>query len=110
MYSQNFHGLRGLNARVKRMPCAWRPLLLSLTAAAHLMTFATARADAPAVTVEHQPMVSTGLAASQPFEAWFVFDKSSDPRVPGYAIPAALRSASFSLGSSHHKTISFRGP
>jgi hypothetical protein len=52
------------------------------------MTFAMARADAPAVTVEYQPMVSTGLAASQPFEAWFVFDKSSDPRVPGYAIPA----------------------
>ena len=33
-------------------------------------------------------MVSTGLAAKQPFEAWFVFDKSSDPRMPGYAVPA----------------------
>ena len=33
-------------------------------------------------------MVSTGLAAKQPFEAWFVFDKSSDPKVPGYAVPA----------------------
>jgi hypothetical protein len=33
-------------------------------------------------------MVSTGLAASQPFEAWFAFDKSSDPRILGYAVPA----------------------
>jgi hypothetical protein len=33
-------------------------------------------------------MVSTGLAAKQPFEAWFVLDKSSDPSVPGYAVPA----------------------
>jgi hypothetical protein len=47
-----------------------------------------ARAEPPATTVFFQPMVSTGLAAQNPFEAWFVFDKSSDPRVPGYAIPA----------------------
>jgi hypothetical protein len=33
-------------------------------------------------------MVSTGLAGRNPFEAWFVFDKSSDPTVPGYEIPA----------------------
>ena len=51
-------------------------------------TFAPALADAPSVTVGYQPMVSTGLAAKQPFEAWFVFDKSPDPRVPGYAVPA----------------------
>ena len=36
----------------------------------------------------YQPMISTGLAAKQPFEAWFVFDKSPDPTVPGYAVPA----------------------
>lgn len=47
-----------------------------------------AQADAPSTTVQHQVMVSTGLAAQKPFEAWFVFDKSSDPRVLGYAIPA----------------------
>ena len=47
-----------------------------------------ARADAPATTVAYQPMVSTGLAARNPFEAWFVFDKSPDPNVPGYAVPA----------------------
>jgi hypothetical protein len=46
------------------------------------------RAGAPLVTVGYQPMVSTGLAAKQPFEAWFVLDKSSDPAVPGYAVPA----------------------
>ena len=45
-------------------------------------------AGAPGLTIGYQPMVSTGLAAKQPFEAWFVFDKSSDPSVPGYAVPA----------------------
>jgi hypothetical protein len=49
---------------------------------------APARAEAPATTVAYQPMVSTGLAARHPFEAWFVFDKSPDPTVPGYALPA----------------------
>jgi hypothetical protein len=49
---------------------------------------AQADAGAPPVTVTYQPMVSTGLAANQPFEAWFVFDKSSDPTVPGDAVPA----------------------
>lgn len=47
-----------------------------------------ARAEAPNTTVAYQPMVSTGLAARHPFEARFVLDKSSDPAVPGYAIPA----------------------
>lgn len=42
----------------------------------------------PSVTVAYQPMVSTGLAAMQPFGAWFVFDKSSDPTLPGYSVPA----------------------
>jgi hypothetical protein len=52
--------------------------------------FATSSAqDAPPpVTVAYQPMVSTGLAARQPFEAWFVFDRSSDPTVAGYSVPA----------------------
>lgn len=47
-----------------------------------------ALATAPRVTVEHQVMISTGLAARHPFEVWFVFDKSSDPQAPGYALPA----------------------
>lgn len=53
-----------------------------------LSILTAAHASAPRATVVYQPMVSTGLAANQPFEAWFVLDKSSDPRVPGYAIPA----------------------
>jgi len=47
-----------------------------------------AYAGAPSATVAYQPMVSAGLTAERPFEAWFVLDKSSDPKVPGYAIPA----------------------
>ncbi len=53
-----------------------------------LGTSAAGALAAPATTVIYQPMVSTGLAANEPFEAWFVFDKSSDPKVPGYAVPA----------------------
>ena len=56
--------------------------------AAAMFAAAPARADAPATTVAYQPMVSAGLAAKQPFEAWLVFDKSSDPTVPGYDVPA----------------------
>jgi hypothetical protein len=49
---------------------------------------APAAAVAPKTTVEYQPMVSTGLAAGHPFEAWFVFDKSAAPAVAGYDVPA----------------------
>ena len=48
----------------------------------------SALAAPPPTTVGYQPMVSTGLAAHQPFEAWFVFNKSFDPTVSGYEIPA----------------------
>ncbi|HVR55987.1 MAG TPA: hypothetical protein VMT72_04095 [Pseudolabrys sp.] len=48
----------------------------------------SAQSGAPPVTVAYQPMVSTGLAAKQPFEAWLVFDKSPDPAVAGYSVPA----------------------
>ena len=47
-----------------------------------------AGAATPHTTVAFQVMDSTGLAARRPFEAWFVFDKSSDPTVPGYSVPA----------------------
>ena len=39
-------------------------------------------------TIEYQPMTSQGLAAGYPFEAWVVFDKSSNPAELGYALPA----------------------
>ena len=47
-----------------------------------------ALAGAPSTTIAYQPMISTGLAAREPFEAWFVFDQSFNPSVPGLAIPA----------------------
>ena len=66
-------------------------IVLGAASVALLFTdFATLSAQGapPSVTVGYQPMVSTGLAANQPFEAWFVLDKSSDPTVPGYSVPA----------------------
>jgi len=45
-------------------------------------------ANPPGATIEYQPMTSYGLAAGYPFEGWVVFDKSPDPAVPGYALPA----------------------
>jgi hypothetical protein len=60
----------------------------SVFAAAIMVAATPARAAGPQVTVAHQVMVGTGLAARNPFEAWLVLDKSSDPTVPGYAVPA----------------------
>ncbi len=73
-----------------RLPRARFPAaaVWTVIGAAAMLTTAPALADAPAATVAYQVMVSTGLAARSPFEAWFVLDKSSDPAVPGYAIPA----------------------
>ena len=62
--------------------------LALLVGALTIMTAIPANATAPHTSVAYQVMVSTGLAARNPFEAWFVFDKSSDPAVPGYTIPA----------------------
>ena len=61
---------------------------ISALALCALLAPALASADAPPTSVAYQPMVSTGLASRHPFEAWFVFDKSPDPNVPGYAVPA----------------------
>lgn len=69
--------------KLSRAHIATLALLLGVSALA-----TSAQAAAPATTVIYQPMVSTGLAAHEPFEAWFAFDKSSDPIVPGYAVPA----------------------
>jgi hypothetical protein len=69
---------------------AFRGVILFATSAisAILLAAAPASAEPPKTTVDYQPMVSTGLAAKEPFEAWFVFDKSLDPTVPGYAVLA----------------------
>lgn len=58
-------------------------LLIGTMAAMHVSW-----AGAPATRIEPQVMISTGLAARYPFEAWLVFDKSSDPSVAGYTLPA----------------------
>src|SRR5512143_3511934 len=69
-----------------------RMLLVAVAAAlatvVSLIPQSTVWADAPTATVAYQPMVSAGLAVRQPFEAWFVLDKSLDPAVPGYEVPA----------------------
>ncbi len=64
------------------------PFYAAAAACALLAFTAQASAAPPSTTVDFQPMISTGLAAKHPFEAWFVFDKSSEPSVPGYAVPA----------------------
>ncbi len=80
----------GKRARICAQRHFLRNIVLCAAAvfAANWQSIAPTRAEAPRTTVDYQPMVSTGLAANQPFEAWFVFDKSPDPRVPGYAVPA----------------------
>ena len=52
--------------------------ILSVTQAAHGVS----------ASVAYQPMTSSGLAAGQPFEAWIMLDKPTDPAQPGYAVPA----------------------
>ncbi|MCX7165008.1 MAG: hypothetical protein NTV11_01890 [Rhodocyclales bacterium] len=63
----------------------------AIYAALGLLFASSVPAAPPPTTVEYQPMVSTGLAAKMPFEAWFVFDKSLDSKVTGYEIPAGAK-------------------
>ena len=54
-----------------------------------LVFFATTvGAASSGATIEYQPMTSEGLAAGSPFEAWVVFDISSNPSILGLALPA----------------------
>lgn len=59
---------------------------LVLTAAIVLFA-ATAWTSPPPATIVYQPMTGDGFAAGFPFEAWVYFDRSPDPKVPGYAFP-----------------------
>jgi hypothetical protein len=61
---------------------------LSFTTLAFVVLATTVTAGPPKATIEYQPMTSQGLAAGYPFEAWVVFDKSSNPAEPGHALPA----------------------
>ena len=80
-----------LGTRLGDRSNAFRDARLSAAASFLLLSTGGAWADPPNVTVGYQPMVSTGLAANHAFEAWFVFDKTSDPHVQGYAVPAGTK-------------------
>jgi hypothetical protein len=88
-----FSWIRGKrrDGRVSRWPGVLN--VITSTALAFLFFTTTAGANPPGATIEYQPMTSEGLAAGLPFEAWVVFDLSSDPSIPGLALPAggALR-------------------
>ncbi len=53
--------------------------VFSLALVVALLLSGTGSARAMSASVEYQPMVSTGLAAGQRFEAWIVLDKSLEP-------------------------------
>ncbi len=62
---------------------------LSTSAALIFLLFVMpAAGSTPGATIQYQPMTSDGLAAGYPFEAWVVFNISSDPNIPGLALPA----------------------
>jgi len=65
-----------------------RIYMFLFTTMAFVFLAATVIASPPKATIEYQPMTSQGLATGYPFEAWVVFDKSSNPAEPGYALPA----------------------
>jgi hypothetical protein len=60
--------------------------ILFFATLAFVVVATTVMANPPKATIEYQPMTSQGLAAGYPFEAWVVFDKSSNPAEPGYAL------------------------
>ncbi|HVC11561.1 MAG TPA: hypothetical protein VNE59_07995 [Burkholderiales bacterium] len=60
----------------------------SIGAALMLAALVPVYGAAPPMHVGYQPMVATGLAARHAFEAWFWLDKTRDPQVPGYVVPA----------------------
>ena len=62
-------------------------ILLSVTLA-FVVLATTVIASPPKATIQYQVMTSDGLAAGYPFEVWVVFDVSSNPSVPGLALPA----------------------
>ena len=62
--------------------------MLLITTLTFVVLATTVMASPPRATIEYQPMTSQGLAVGYPFEAWVVFDKSSNPAESGYALPA----------------------
>jgi hypothetical protein len=76
----------GIAHRISGWRCALR--VISLVALLFVLGAVTAAAAPPGARIEYQPMTSDGLAPGYPFEAWVVFDVSSNPAVPGLALPA----------------------
>jgi hypothetical protein len=77
----------GIHQRQDRIAGPHHYYLLLAALVALSLTFAQP-VHAVSASVAYQPMVSTGLAAGQPFEAWIVLDKSFEPTKPGYGVPA----------------------
>ena len=71
-----------------RTNTGFKHVAFSLALVIALLLSGTESAHALSASVAYQPMVSTGLAAGQRFEAWIVLDKSLEPTTPGYAIPS----------------------
>lgn len=62
--------------------------ILFLATLSILILTTSVLASPPGATIQYQVMTSEGLAAGYPFEVWVVFDVSSNPSVPGLALPA----------------------
>jgi hypothetical protein len=62
--------------------------LITVAALIFVLSPTVVEASLPGATIEYQVMTSDGLAAGHPFEVWVVFGISSNPAVPGMALPA----------------------
>ena len=86
LFKQPFISIRGEGRYTKILYCSFRMIIAA--GLISLFSAGTIHASPLRATIEYQPMTSDGLAAGFPFEAWVVFDKSSNPGEPGYAFPA----------------------
>lgn len=77
-----------MSKMVSRRANLVRNCIFSLALVIASLLAGTESAHALSATVAYQPMVSTGLAAGERFEAWIVLDKSPEPTKPGYALPS----------------------
>lgn len=66
----------------------WDHYIALLIVIAAIDTAGLIKARPPKISVTYQPTVGDGLAGRHPFEALLTLDRSTDPSVPGYAIPA----------------------
>jgi hypothetical protein len=89
--------------------------LITLIILSYVFFAATAGANPPGATIEYQPMTSDGLATNYPFEAWVVFNISSDPHIQGLSLPTgttfrfAFPQAFTPQPSSHPQAVLLHG-